>query len=327
MRDDDRMSAPEPDWSPSGAEYELAVGPYRASVSEVGASLRALTHDGRDLVVPWPRTQPRPLSRGAVLAPWPNRIEDGRYTLDGETHQLALTEPERHHAMHGLVQWARFEPVDADSATSADPGKQVALRHRLVPQQGYEWELEITVTYHLDTDGLSWSVHTRNSGTGDAPYGVAPHPYLRGGTGGVDDWTVRVPAAQYLEVTEDRLLPVALRDVEATPFDLRRPAPLVGVQLDHAFTALRPDADGSVHVDVTDETGAGARVRWDAVACPWVQVHTADRPDPEDDRVGLAVEPMTCPPNAFASGTDLIRLGPGDEHEVTWHLSALAAAS
>ncbi|HWU31187.1 MAG TPA: galactose mutarotase, partial [Microbacterium sp.] len=61
---------------------------------------------------------------------------------------------------------------------------------------------------------------------------------------------------------------------------------------------------------------------WDA-GCPWVQVHTADLPDPAASRRGLAVEPMTCPPDAFNSGTDLIVLEPGAAHTAGWSIRAL----
>jgi aldose 1-epimerase len=63
-------------------------------------------------------------------------------------------------------------------------------------------------------------------------------------------------------------------------------------------------------------------MRWDE-AWPWVQVHTADRPEPGLNRSGLAVEPMTCPPDAFNSGVDLVRLQPGAEHRARWHAWAL----
>jgi aldose 1-epimerase len=35
-------------------------------------------------------------------------------------------------------------------------------------------------------------------------------------------------------------------------------------------------------------------------------------------RRGLGVEPMTCAPNAFASGDGLIRLEPGESVTTTW---------
>ena len=42
---------------------------------------------------------------------------------------------------------------------------------------------------------------------------------------------------------------------------------------------------------------------------------------PAVNRGGLAVEPMTCPPNAFRSGESLATLEPGDSHTAVWGLS------
>jgi aldose 1-epimerase len=54
-----------------------------------------------------------------------------------------------------------------------------------------------------------------------------------------------------------------------------------------------------------------------------VQIHTADQPDAAVSRIGLAVEPMTCPPDAFNSGTDLIVLQPGESTTAGWTISAI----
>ena len=92
--------------------------------------------------------------------------------------------------------------------------------------------------------------------------------------------------------------------------------------IDHAFTALGRDAEGNTEVRLTTEDGSGVVMRWGA-ECPWVQVHTADRPEPEMNRVGLAVEPMTCPPDAFNSGDDLILIEPGESASASWTIAAI----
>jgi aldose 1-epimerase len=56
-----------------------------------------------------------------------------------------------------------------------------------------------------------------------------------------------------------------------------------------------------------------------------VQVCTADAAPDGAARLGLAVEPMTCPPNAFASGTDLVWLATGAQHTARWRIHALGA--
>jgi aldose 1-epimerase len=62
---------------------------------------------------------------------------------------------------------------------------------------------------------------------------------------------------------------------------------------------------------------------WMDASYPWVQVFTSDPLDPDHRRKAVAVEPMTCPPNSFASGTDLIRLAPGDRVTHSWGLRSL----
>ena len=93
----------------SGVQHaHRAAHGYEAVIASVGASLRSLTYEGRDLVVPFDADEVRPAYRGATLAPWPNRVVDGRYTFGGVEQQLPLTEPARGHALHGLARLARL---------------------------------------------------------------------------------------------------------------------------------------------------------------------------------------------------------------------------
>jgi aldose 1-epimerase len=304
----------------SGTQFHLTHGDYTATIASVGATLRTLRHAGRDLVVPFDADEVRPAYRGATLAPWPNRVTGGRYTFGDETHQLALTEPERGHALHGLVGWLDF--VDLDQSDD-----RVLLATTVEAQDGYPYRLQVRVEFVLDDDGLRTTVTTRNTGTDAAPYGTGPHPYLVAGIGRVDDWTLTLPADRVLTVTEDRLIPIALADVEAEAegvFDFRTPRTIGSTFIDHAFTGLGRDPRGLAEVRLTAPSGTGVAMRWDT-SCPWVQVHTADKSDPRLDRLGLAVEPMTCPPDAFNSGIDLIVLEPGAYSSASWSIRALNA--
>lgn len=294
-----------------GDEYVLRHGDYTAVVTQVGGGLRMLRHGDRDLVRPYAADEVRPRYRGALLAPWPNRVVDGRYTFDGEAFQLDLSEPERGHALHGLVCWARFGLMDSTVSSAV-------LAHRLVPRTGYPFEVTVVAAYEVGPEGLRCVVTTRNVGPRPAPYGVAAHPYLLGGTGTVDGWTVQVPAEEVLEVTADRLVPLHRSPVAGTDLDFRQPRRVGATAVDHAFTALRPGPDGLVRATVLGEDGHGVVCSWDPAVLPWVQVHTADLPDPAESRRGLAVEPMSCPPDAFNSGTDLVVLRPGQEHVAAW---------
>jgi aldose 1-epimerase len=301
----------------SGNQFTLTHGDYTATIASVGASLRVLRHRGRDMIVPFEADEVRPAFRGATLAPWPNRVVDGRYTFGGVEQQLALSEPDRGHALHGLVGWLDF--VDIEESPT-----RVLLATTVEAQAGYPFRVQVRVEYVLSDEGLRTTVSARNTGTDAAPYGAGPHPYLVAGPGHVDDWTLTLPASKVLGVTEDRLIPTELSDVAGNDgvFDFREPRPIEDTFIDHAFTALERDAGGMAEIRVTDASGSGVAMRWDA-ACPWVQVHTADRDIPELHRLGLAVEPMTCPPDAFNSGTDLIVLEPGATTSASWTIAAI----
>ncbi|MHA7271814.1 aldose 1-epimerase family protein [Arthrobacter sp. TMT4-20] len=302
----------------SGRQLHLTHGDYSAVVASVGASLRELRFGGRDLIRSYDADEIRPNYRGAILAPWPNRVVDGTYTFDGATHQLSLTEPERSHALHGLLAWEDWETADQSDSS-------VRLRATVVPQEGYPFRLTLEVTYTLDDDGLTTTVTAANTGPDAAPYGVASHPYLVAGDGLVDEWTLTIPADTVLEVTKDRLIPTALTGVSGD-FDFLTPRRIYDTFLDHAFTGVIYD-DGAATVSLTGPGGHGAAVSFGS-GCPWVQVHTGDLPkDPADSRRGLAVEPMTCPPDAFNSGTDLLVLQPGASHTTQWTIHAIQADS
>lgn len=57
----------------------------------------------------------------------------------------------------------------------------------------------------------------------------------------------------------------------------------------------------------------------------WLQIHTADRPD-ATSRCGLAVEPMTCPSDAFNSGTDTIMLDPWASASASWSVAVCVSS-
>jgi aldose 1-epimerase len=304
-------------------EYEIRAGEYTALVTVRGATLRRLTYRGRDLVVPTAPGQPIPDYRGIVAAPWPNRIADGFYRFDGHYLHVPVNEPERRCALHGLVS-------NRDWTVSGRDERGVRFALELEPSDGYPFALRLEVTYALDAGGagseggLWWEVRVRNIGRRPAPYGVCPHPYLVAGESPLDEWELEIPAERFLEVTLDRLLPVGERDVEAHPFDFRRPRPIGATEIDHAFTRIRFDDSGTARVVARDrEHGTGVGMAWDH-SCPWLQVHTADKEAPVPSRLGLAVEPMTCPPDAFNSGIDVIRLEPSASHGARWRIYGIA---
>ena len=215
---------------PSGEQFEIVAGDYRAVAVEAGGGLRTLTHAGRDLIEGYPPDALADGGRGQVLAPWPNRVRDGKWTWQGEDLQLALSEPKNSNASHGLVRWAGWGATERSS-------DRVVLTHRLHPQSGYPFTLDLAITYTVDAeDGLTVELVATNPGPGPAPVALGMHPYLAPPGGGlVDGCTLQVPARTRV-VVDERSIPVGTEAVEGTPYDLRS-ARLLG---DLAWTRPSP---------------------------------------------------------------------------------------
>src|SRR3981081_3528984 len=195
--------------NPSGEQYEIVFGQQRAVITEVGATLREYWSGGRAVLDGFAVSEMCHGGRGQLLMPWPNRIEDGVYEFGGHRQQLPLTEPERHHAIHGLVRWASWRPAEHTQ-------DRIRLAFTLRPQPGYPFALELAVDYSLGRDGLrtTWSAH--NPGSEPAPFGSGTHPYLRPRTELIDEAELRIPARTYLKVDE-RLIPTGHRLPGARP--------------------------------------------------------------------------------------------------------------
>ena len=77
----------------TGEQFEIVADDVRAVITEVGAGLRAFTVGDRPYVETFPADSRPPLGAGTVLVPWPNRTAAGRWTWQGKTQQLTLSEP------------------------------------------------------------------------------------------------------------------------------------------------------------------------------------------------------------------------------------------
>ncbi|HEX5266378.1 MAG TPA: aldose 1-epimerase family protein [Acidimicrobiales bacterium] len=294
---------------PSGEQYDLAAGPYRAAVTSVGATLRELSWAGRPVLSGFGPESRSTSGRGQVLAPWPNRVRDGRYRFGGADLQLALDEPEQGNAIHGLVRWLEWVIVEHHP-------DRVSLRHVIWPRDGYPFLVELAVTYALDAaGGITVRMEAVNGGTDACPFGAGFHPYLGAGHP-VDETVLHVPAATSL-VTDERSTPVGREVVAGTERDFRSPRSVGPVRLDTCYTDLSRDGQGRAEITVLGPGGPETTVWMDA-AFGFAMVFSADTLPQSQRRRALAVEPMSCAPNAFQSGEGLVVLAPGERWAGTW---------
>ncbi|MFV0428549.1 MAG: aldose 1-epimerase family protein [Arachnia sp.] len=286
--------------NPTGEQYLISHGRWTAVITEVGASLRSLSAGGRELLWAFAADRAPVSSQGAQLLPWPNRIRDGRYTFEGVEQQLPLTEPVRHNALHGLnhgLPWALVERAESS----------LKQRATIFPQKGWDGVITVEISHRLSDDGLVVDVVAANHGAQDAPYGYGTHPYFA--FDNIDEVEVTLPFDSELLVTQDRLLPVEISRV-MPEHDFRSPRRLGDTEFDTAlcspvatqWTVRMAGPDHAVEV-------------WGDPSTPWVQVFT------KPDRSAIAVEPMTCGPDAFNEGptrAGRIVLAPGESAACRW---------
>jgi aldose 1-epimerase len=291
------------------AEVELTSGDARLAVDLRGGGLRALTVGRREVLDGYPAGAVPSGRRGGLLLPWPNRLRDGRWSWAGRELQLDVAAGAKPNAAHGLLSWQPF-------AVLSRLPDAVTVGTVLEPRPGYPFRLAVAVDHALTADGLSVTVRAHNVSAEPAPLGVGMHPYLAVGAredGGVGDAELHLPARTELVVDEG-----GLPTGERRPFD--GAVGRIGDRaLDTPLTDLDRDADGWARVRLTGPAGAlelAVDRSW-----PWLQVFTGDTLPAGQRRRSVAVEPMTCPPNALADGVDLVVLEPGADWAGTWTLS------
>ena len=293
-------------------ELELSDDGQRLIVDLTGGGLRSYSVRGREVLDGYPEGEASPSGRGQVLIPWPNRLEDGAYDFDGKRHQLEVNEPERGNAIHGLVRFAPWTVAESKPA-------RAVVEHVLEPHSGYPFSLALSIEYSLSLSGLRVETTATNAGSEPCPYGSGAHPYLTLGTETVDDALLHSPGRVVLH-TDDRGLPRDAEPVEGTDYDFTRPRTIGSTRLDHAFTDLHRGLDGLARVELAHPGSRAALSLWVDESYGYLQLFTGD-PLPDVARRSLAVEPMTCPANAFRTGEGLIRLEPGESVTSAWGIS------
>jgi len=273
--------------------FELTLGDERLVISPIGAGLESWAINGRELLADGD-------FGGKVLAPWPGRLRDGRYRFEGAEHRTPTTERERRNALHGLTTERRWRESRSSS-------RHLTLAYDLLPEHGYPFSLALEAEYELAAGSVAATLRATNVGDAPAPVGLGLHPYLRGEI-------LELPARVVLPL-DDRLLPAgAPAPVAGTELDFRRARAIAGQRIDRCFGELERDGAGIARVALAGDAG---RIEvWMDASFGFVQIYTND--------AGVAIEPMTCAPDAFNSGDGLVVLSPGESFTGRCGLAAAA---
>jgi aldose 1-epimerase len=295
-----------------GREITIKYGRQEAIINEVGARLHSYKVD--DELIVEPGANPNQLhdvykgAHGNLLMPWPNRVAQGKYEFEGTTLQLPINEVSRGHASHGFCRV--FTWTIADQTES-----QVKLTARFPAQIGFPFVFDAMVTYTIDDNGLSVHIHARNVGQTTMPFGVGMHPYVTIGNGDISNATLTCPATEYHEVNDVMIPEGDSKPVSNTQFDLTKGAKVSELDLDTPYTALQRDQDGRCNVTLSSADSTRTTTVWMDTAFEYIMLYTGNKP------TSVAIEPMTCAPDAFNNHRGLRLLKPGEEFAGIWGIT------
>ncbi|WP_020670041.1 aldose 1-epimerase family protein [Amycolatopsis nigrescens] len=293
---------------PTGEQFEITRGTARAVITEIGAGLRAFEVGGVPYVDAFPEDAKPPKAAGQVLLPWPNRTKNAEWVYEDEKQQLEVTEEARGNAIHGLTRHREWQLVEHAESS-------ITFEIEVRDEPGWPVPLHATIEYALAPRELTVTHQVRNDGETEIGVGVGTHPYFRLGDVPTDELTLTLAADRVRPFEDGPQLPYAdEQDVDGTEYDLREGRILGGCDFDTTFGGLAPGEDGRHHHLLSYQDKL--LEVWTGPDFKWVQVFTPA------DLVGrgraVAIEPMTCPADALNSGTDLIRLAPGDTWTGDW---------
>ncbi|KKD06967.1 aldose epimerase family protein [Streptomyces sp. WM6386] len=163
---------------------------------------------------------------GALIGRYGNRIGKGRFTLDGETHQLSVDDGEN--SLHGGL---RGFDTAVWNVTPFTRGTDVGLHLSYTSadgEMGYPGTLTAKVTYTL-TDQGDWRIDYEATTDRTTVVNLTSHVYwnLAGeGSGTIEDHELRLTASHFTP-TDPGLIPTGeLAPVDGTPFDFRESKPI-----------------------------------------------------------------------------------------------------
>ncbi len=302
--------------SPTGEQFTIHHGDLSAVVCEVGATLRSLSAAGVELIDGFDPASFSLSGRGQVLAPWPGRLDHGTFAFDGVSSTAPINDVEHNAAIHGLVRWRSFELLRVDD-------NRVVLGSRIYPSPSYPYSVVLTIEYAVGPDGLVVTSTAQNVGSTQCPFALGFHTYLSVGAL-IDGAELRFPGRSTL-LLNDRLIPTGeIKPVKGSTLDFTQGHLIGDAVLDTTFSELVRDTDTRARA-VLAHQGTGQTVElWVDEQFGYLQLFTGDTiGDVPRRRLGLAVEPMTSPPNALQSGVDVIILAPLQEWRGQFGVRAL----
>lgn len=237
---------------------------------------------------------------GAKLAPFPGRVENGKYSFSGQNYLLDLNEAGAGNAIHGLIYNQSFDIVE----TSCTEQKGSAtLENKYEGGEGYPFKFTIRIQFVLEDHGLTLKTTLKNRDNATIPIGDGWHAYLKLGTI-VDSLEIELPEVEKLELGP-KLIPTGQREHQPS-----RKFMIGEQELDDCFKLHNLTGTVTTYLSKEDRT----LEIWQETGHEGYNYLVVYIP-PDRDRI--AIEPMTCAPNSFNNGEGLIKLKPQQSIDLT----------
>ena len=273
---------------------QISFGELKLEIDTFGARITKFTKANQEIM----KSASDELQgfNGMVLAPWPNRIADGKYQFGGIEYELEINETDRNNALHGFAYKTEFE-------ISSQSTSEIVLWATLTEPNGYPFHIDLQLSYRLDEKGFRCDVLATNNSIQAAPFGIAFHPYYP-----VDDQTkISMPAKTHI-LTNNQMIPISDQPNSHKEF-------LFGdVDFDDCFTELER-ANLIAEIEIQSENRS--ITLWQDEAFDYVMVYTTNDFEAIDGKAkAIAIEAQSCPANAFNTNPPLLQ--PAESFTGSW---------
>lgn len=283
---------------------------FSALIQPTGAALGQLSLNG-EVIAGTPTGQANYGFAGAVMAPWANRLADGRFVFSGSVYQNPIDEPAYQTALHGLVFNREFEMVQQTN-------HEVEFEIKLGKDSGYPFESTLRVWYELTDFGLISGLEFMNLGKQQIPLTTGFHPYFA-----FDDGDAVSIGAERVVISDSRLLPKTnLKSEDLVGKQNAVELDLTTLNLDNCFENLIVEENGW-HYSTVNRKAHGWSVQVgqspEFERCMVYTMHKS--PITAEPERWIAIEPQAGAANALNSGDGLVWVDPGGQFAAEWSVS------
>lgn len=246
---------------------------------------------------------------GSLLFPYPNRVKDGIYKWNDKEWRLPINHVNEGHSIHGQVYDKVFRiAMEETTPLMARVVFEFSAEDGLL---GFPWPFHVEVEVIFSgKKGLFVKTTVTNTGTEAFPYGIGWHPYFSTGTE-INKLHFQMPAEVAWRV-DDRMIPTLMQD-NCTKFNSLEN--IGDTELDTCFS-LKYKPKEALHMCELADPEKNCSLLIGFSNCQYLQVYTPS------DRMRIAIEPQTAPPDMLNHGIGRRVLEPKDQDSIILNLIA-----